>query len=1633
MMEVNDLIRSSTILKNTGIYCPFKVSSDQLKKTFVLKVDRNNADKISRNFATFIDYIEPVPEYDFFYTPNDLNSNQWNLTKINADQAWDETTGNNILVALVDDAVQTSHPDLSANIWTNPNEIAGNGIDDDGNGYIDDINGWDAADNDNDPNPPGSASPSYFSHGTHCAGIIAAHTDNGVGISSIGFNTTIIPVKIAANATSMLSGAYAGVDYALASGAKIISMSWGGGGYSITYQNLFNYANSIGVTCIAAAGNSNTSTPMYPASYNHVISVGASDPNDIKASFSNFGSTIDVMAPGTGIYSTVPNSTYGFKSGTSMACPLVSGLAALMLAKSPGLSPADLEACLKSSSDDISSQNPSFNGLIGAGRINAFNALNCVKPINANFTSDVVFQCPGSMIQFTDLSNNIPTSWEWTFPGGSPSSSVLQNPSISYAAAGTYNVQLIVHNSGGSDTIVQANYITIGSPSASISGNANLVSGQTGFVTVTFVGSPPFDFTYSNGTANTVVSGVNTNVYQLPVSPTVNTTYSLVSMTGNSCSGSVQGSGIITVVGLSLCGGSNSTLFNKTFGNTVNHTIKSLIETQDGGAVLVGVAPTGLGSNDYVVIKLDAQYNIEWQKGFGTSGIELPGRAQIMEDANGNFVIAGGYSTTLNSRFPQVLKISSTGSLLWSRTINASGPDHYRVALEDHNGNYICLGTANYPIASSDFLITRFDPNGNILDSKAIGRGGNDHVLDAKVLSNGNIAIAGTNQVSGSNRAGTLLILDNNLNIVSNLSYNPGNSWNQFREIIIKQNGNMVLVQENYTSGLYQIVITEVDALGNVNWSKSYSDSNNKQVSGATLLGNGTVAISFSSQTGSNHQLSVLNIDDFGNVVWAKKLPLISNITDVNNPKNITASADGNILIGGNHQTSGVTKLALLKMNQCGELFCGESDFVFNVSPISLAATALSYSSINYGSIKNQVVNEKTLGYSESVECDTVPIGGPVNTICSVDANFSFSNTCFNDSIFFIETSLNNNGNIVFWNWNFGDGSVAGGSSEVSHLYNGPGPFNVQLIVGTDSSCFDTINQVVYLTNNPSIILNDTSICVYDSLEIHPDLTCFFGELTYSWSPTLGLSDPSVLNPIASPAISTTYTLSVTDTSGAVYTGSIIVTVDQNCCKSYPDFDMPLSVCLGDSVIINNTSQPHGVAIYSWDFGVNASPQTFIGSNPPAAVYSNTGAHDILLVLSDDCGVDSISKPLFIEDLPLVEIREDTTVCDTTVLNMGGVSVGNLGYSWEPSISVSDATISNPTALINQSSTFYLEVTDLFTGCKNNDSVQIEFIERSIGFDISDKICLGDSLEVFNTSNSLAAANFEWSFGLGSSPMTSNQENPTNIGYAFSGSKEILLIISDQCGIDSLIQLLTVNDLPNVSIIEDTLICSLTTINIGGADNPNNNYTWEPSVLMANSTTSNPSVSIDSSEVFSVVVANTVTGCVNIDSVLISIQEELPNINLTDTIICQGESTLIVLDQIPGTNYYWEPNGYTGSSISISEEGVYKVTVSNMCSSNSDSLILKTENCNCIFTIPNVFTPNKDDINDRFSIIKSEYCTLAKMQIYNRWGQLMHDDKNKVYSWDGTVLTGDDAPEGTYFYLITVDNISYSGHFLLVR
>ena len=298
---------------------------------------------------------------------------------IDAFEAWQVTTGSrSVVVAIVDSGIDFAHPDLAANIWTNPREVAGNGRDDDGNGYIDDVHGWDFVDNDNTPQDG-------FWHGTHVAGIIGAVGNNGIGVSGVSQQVSILPLRFQNNSGSGYTGAaVSALNYVTRlklAGVPIVAtnISWGGGtSTSLSLQTALQAQANAGITVVVAAGNNggdNDALPRYPSSYafENIISVAGSDTADNLLGFSNYGATsVDLAAPGAGILSTLPGGGYGAISGTSMAAPHVTGTVALMAAVRPNATAAQIRSAVLGSVDRVTT----LAGKVATGgRLNAFAAL----------------------------------------------------------------------------------------------------------------------------------------------------------------------------------------------------------------------------------------------------------------------------------------------------------------------------------------------------------------------------------------------------------------------------------------------------------------------------------------------------------------------------------------------------------------------------------------------------------------------------------------------------------------------------------------------------------------------------------------------------------------------------------------------------------------------------------------------------------------------------------------------------------------------------------------------------------------------------------------------------------------------------------------------------------------------------------------------------------------------------------------------------------------------------------------------------------------------------------------------------------------------------------------------------------
>jgi hypothetical protein len=324
----------------------------------------------------------------------------WGIEKIRAIEGWNEfdlddsgdfdasetRPGEHVVVAVIDSGLDVDHPDITGNLWRNSAEIPDNEIDDDGNGLVDDIIGWDFVDGDAIPEDRAG-------HGTHVSGTIAAHGDNQIGVIGVAPWAKIMALKGLSDTGSGNAVALANtIRYAADMGADIISASWGGIGESETLTSAFRYAHDLGVLSIAAAGNSDANVAGFsPANIDEVLAVAATDPDDVRAPFSNFGIGIDLSAPGVAILSLNANGganliaeerperivdrDYLQINGTSMACPHVSGVAAVLLSQDPGRSVDDLRGRLLAGAESIAASNPGFEMQLGRGRIDLLASL----------------------------------------------------------------------------------------------------------------------------------------------------------------------------------------------------------------------------------------------------------------------------------------------------------------------------------------------------------------------------------------------------------------------------------------------------------------------------------------------------------------------------------------------------------------------------------------------------------------------------------------------------------------------------------------------------------------------------------------------------------------------------------------------------------------------------------------------------------------------------------------------------------------------------------------------------------------------------------------------------------------------------------------------------------------------------------------------------------------------------------------------------------------------------------------------------------------------------------------------------------------------------------------------------------
>lgn len=378
-----------------------------------------------------MEYAEPDYLAKAAMVPTDTRyAEQWGLAKIQAEGAWDQTLGSpDVVIAVVDSGIDLAHEDLIDNLWVNPGEIPGNGIDDDNNGYIDDVQGWNFLAGSGDVLDDSG-------HGTLVSGIAAARINNAKGIAGVCGLCRTMPVKVMQPSGQVnYSDIALGINYASVKGARVINLSVGGYAKSQMLSDAVNAALEQNIILVAGAGNDNKSDPFYPAAYPGVISVAGTDSADLKTNFSNFGDWVKISAPAANVLTTALGGDYLSADGTSMAAPFVSGLVGLLLSQNPVWTPAMVLNQLIHTADPIDTLNAGLEGKLGSGRINALKALEPPQSILTSTGFSANGTAGGRVGLGVDSTLEVSIHNEWLTASGTSATLTTTDPKVTVSTA----------------------------------------------------------------------------------------------------------------------------------------------------------------------------------------------------------------------------------------------------------------------------------------------------------------------------------------------------------------------------------------------------------------------------------------------------------------------------------------------------------------------------------------------------------------------------------------------------------------------------------------------------------------------------------------------------------------------------------------------------------------------------------------------------------------------------------------------------------------------------------------------------------------------------------------------------------------------------------------------------------------------------------------------------------------------------------------------------------------------------------------------------------------------------------------------------------------------------------------------
>jgi PKD repeat protein len=672
----------------------------------------------------------------------------------------------------------------------------------------------------------------------------------------------------------------------------------------------------------------------------------------------------------------------------------------------------------------------------------------------AAFTQSSASVCPGFAVQFTDQSYGSPTSWSWSFPGGTPATSTAQNPLIAYASVGSYSVTLTVTNLAGSSTTT-FNSIVVAAPTATMSGGGLINQGSPAIITVTFTGAPPFSFVYTDGTTNTAANGILNNIYTFAVTPSVSTTYALVSMSNAQCAGTVSGTAPVIV----STGCAAQVSFQQLMGGARMDNPYVAKQMPDCGYLIGGNSFSyGTGNFDAVLAKLDQSGNLVWYKTYGDAADD----SHIFDviPVSTGYVALGSRGGNNQSRM-QVIKTDFNGNLLWNQHIQytSNGGSVYSYPgeiVEMANGDLaISFAGGHSNFNSSGQGMARLNGNnGAIIWSQNTQHNSWENATGILRTPTGNLVTSGYSRSTGvtaglydfaltERTAAGAFVWSRNYGSIAN---DYGTDHVQLPDL-----GYIIVgYTQGFSASVSDIMIIRTNATGVPIWSRKYerpaADLAFKIVAGC----NGKYFVAGSSRTANQGNDALLfQIDLNGNVLWSK---VVGGVLDDGNTVGLGRTGDCGCILTASTISFGYGEndYFIAKTDSLGNMSCHSNPAplsVTNITPSTFAANTVNGNNTPAIVVYNNTVLTHTPSQPDSV---CTACGSPV-------ADFDYVTNAF--SLACLDNSVNGQ----HWSWNFGDGTPLDTFQNAVHEYAAPGTYTVTLIVS--SACgADTAVRTVTIT-----------------------------------------------------------------------------------------------------------------------------------------------------------------------------------------------------------------------------------------------------------------------------------------------------------------------------------------------------------------------------------------------------------------------------------------------------------------------------------------------------------------------------------------------------------------------------------------